>query len=291
MAKLLKVAMMYDFDKTLSPKDMQEYDFIPDIGIKNPTTFWEESNQLARGNNMDKVLAYMYLMIQKANEKNRPLTRQAFVEKGRKVELFNGVTSWFDRINAYGAALGLAIEHYIISSGLKEIVEGTSIARYFKAIFASEFYYDAGGTAKWPAMAVNYTSKTQFLFRINKGILDVTDDDRINIYVVEEKRPIPFARMIYLGDGLTDVPCMKLVKVNGGHSIAVYQPGSAPKKKLAEDLVKENRVNFIASADYSEGKSLEKIIHGILNKITADARLMKLQPVLAEEQASRRLWE
>lgn len=282
MSKYLKVAMMYDFDKTLSPKDMQEYDFIPDIGIKNPATFWEESNELAKRNNMDKVLAYMYLMIQKANEKNRLLTRQAFVDKGKKVELFNGVTTWFDRINAYGAANGLETEHYIISSGLKEIVEGTSIARHFKAIFASEFYYDASGMAKWPAMAVNYTSKTQFLFRINKGVLDVTDDSRINNYVMEENRPIPFARMIYLGDGLTDVPCMKLVKVNGGHSIAVYQPGSSPKKKLAEQLVKEDRVNFIASADYSEAKNLEKIIHGIIDKIVADARLMKLQPVLPE---------
>jgi len=268
---------MYDFDKTLSPKDMQEYDFIPNIGIK-PEAFWKESNELAKKNNMDKILAYMYLMIKKAGEHDVPITRESFVDKGKRVELFKGVKTWFDRVNEYGKNKGINVEHYIISSGLKEIVEGTPIADKFTKIFASEFYYDVNKVAKWPAMAVNYTSKTQFLFRINKGILDVTDDTGINKYVREEERTIPFTNMIYIGDGYTDVPCMKLVKANGGHSIAVYQPGSPTKKEIAEKLIQENRVNFIASADYSAGKPLEKMVFVIIDKIYADTIVNKLKP-------------
>jgi hypothetical protein len=275
--KSTKIAIMYDFDKTLSPKDMQEYDFIPNIGIK-PEAFWKESNELAKKNNMDKILAYMYLMIKKAGEHDVPITRESFVDKGKRVELFKGVKTWFDRVNEYGKNKGINVEHYIISSGLKEIVEGTPIADKFTKIFASEFYYDVNKVAKWPAMAVNYTSKTQFLFRINKGILDVTDDTGINKYVREEERTIPFTNMIYIGDGYTDVPCMKLVKANGGHSIAVYQPGSPTKKEIAEKLIQENRVNFIASADYSAGKPLEKMVFVIIDKIYADTIVNKLKP-------------
>ncbi len=277
--KTVKVAIMYDFDKTLSPKDMQEYDFIPDIGIK-PSAFWKESNDLAKNNNMDKILAYMYLMIKKAGENNIPITRESFVGKGKHVELFKGVTTWFDRVNEYGKTKGIVIEHYIISSGLKEIVEGTPIADKFTKIYASEFYYDVNKVAKWPAMAVNYTSKTQFLFRINKGVLDVTDDFEINRYIQKEDRVIPFTNMIYIGDGFTDVPCMKLVKVNGGHSIAVYQPGSTTKKETAEKLIQENRVNFMAGADYSAGKTIEKIVFGIVDKVYADSIVNKMKSKL-----------
>jgi 2-hydroxy-3-keto-5-methylthiopentenyl-1-phosphate phosphatase len=272
----IKVAIMYDFDKTLSPKDMQEYDFIPDVGIK-AAAFWKESYDLAKNNNMDKILAYMYLMIKKAGENNIPITRESFVDKGKHVELFKGVKTWFDRITEYGKKKGIIVEHYIISSGLKEIVEGTPIADKFTKIYASEFYYDVNKVAKWPAMAVNYTSKTQFLFRINKGVLDVTDDFEINRYIKKEERVVPFTNMIYIGDGFTDVPCMKLVKVNGGHSIAVYQPGSAIKKETAEKLIQENRVNFIASADYSAGKPIEKIVFGIIDKIYADSIVNKMK--------------
>ena len=188
---------------------------------------------------------------------------------GRDIEYFPGVTDWFDRINAFGQSLGLEVEHYIISSGLKEIIEGTSIAREFKEIFAAFFVYDEHGRPIWPAAAVNYTSKTQFLFRINKGILDVTEDQALNEYTPDERRRIPFSNMIYIGDGLTDVPCMKLVKRNGGISIGVYQESAA----IVDDMLFNGRVDFVLSADYRADSPMEQTVQAALMRIAAQSRL------------------
>ena len=230
------IAIMYDFDKTLSPKDMQEYSFIPQIGMQ-PKDFWAESNRLS--SKMDSILAYMYLMIDKANANHTPIRRADFVKLGKDIEFFPGVAQWFSMINVFAKESGAKVEHYIISSGLKEIIEGTEIAKAFKEIYACEFYYDQNDVAVWPQMAVNYTTKTQFLFRINKGVSDLSDNVTLNKYVPEDERRIPFRNMIYVGDGLTDVPCMKLVKTNGGKSIAVYPKG---KKTKVADLLRHGRV-------------------------------------------------
>lgn len=262
--KTITVAVMYDFDKTLSPSNMQEYGFIPAVGM-TADAFWRASEQLAMTHQMDRILAYMFLMLQSAEGKT-PITRKAFVEKGETVSLFPGVLDWFDRINDYGRQLGVTVEHYIISSGLAELIEGTPIHKQFKRVFASRFYYDINDVARWPAVAVNFTSKTQFLFRINKGVLDVSNDDDLNTYVPEPDRPVPFSRMIYIGDGFSDVPCMKLVKSGGGHSIGVY---SGQHRDIVSRLLEQNRVDFVAKADYSQGKELEKTIFSILDLITA----------------------
>ena len=217
------VAIMYDFDKTLCTKDMQEYAFIPSLGMTAPD-FWSEVRDMTDREEMDNILAYMFIMVEKAREKHIPITRQMFQEMGAHVEFFKGVTGWFDRITAFGEAVGVQVEHYIVSSGIKEIIEGTEIADHFKKIYACEFLYDESGSIQWPKYAVNYTAKTQFLFRINKGILtiDSKSADILNGYTPEDDRRVPFYNMIYIGDGLTDVPSMKLVKLNGGQSIAVY---------------------------------------------------------------------
>jgi hypothetical protein len=258
------VALMYDFDKTLSPRDTQEYAFIPEIGMES-TSFWDECAKTMRENNMDQILAYMYVMYAKARNK-MVLTRDVFHAQGRKVQLFPGVPSWFARVNRYAAQKGLAVEHYIISSGLKEIIEGTKIAQQFKMIYASEFLYDQGGVAVWPAMTVNFTSKTQFLFRINKGVLDITENNLLNQYTPQNKRRIPFTHMIYIGDGLTDIPCMKLTKFNGGHSIAVYQ---GERSQQANEWLLDERVDFAVPADYQKGSSLEQIVLSILDQIAS----------------------
>ena len=258
------VAIMYDFDKTLSTKDMQEYAFIPGIGM-TAEEFWGECNRLTKENNMDQILSYMYVMIKEARGK-KLLNRTEFNKLGESVELFSGVADWFERVNAYGASIGVAVEHYIISSGIKEIIEGTPIAKYFKEIYAAEFLYDDDGVPVWPAMAVNYTSKTQFLFRINKGVLDVTEHKELNTYTAEEERRVPFSNMIYIGDGFTDVPCMKLVKVNGGHSIAVYSSDD----DTAHDIMKQGRVDYMAKTDYREGEKLEGTVFAILDLIKAN---------------------
>lgn len=222
------IALMYDFDKTLCTKDMQEYSFILKVQM-SPADFWIESNALAKDKKMDKILAYMYLMLKKANAADQPIRRQDFVELGKDLEYFPGVEDWFSRITHFVEDMDVIVEHYIISSGLKEIIEGSSIYGFFSNVFACEFLYDVNGVACWPKNSVNYTTKTQFLFRINKGVLDLSNDSDLNKYTPEDDRPIPFRNMIYIGDGLTDVPCMKLVKANGGYSIAVYKEGERGK--------------------------------------------------------------
>ena len=264
------VAIMYDFDKTLSPKDMQEYGFISELGMKSED-FWEKSRLNMVNHNMDQILAYMLTMLQEA-EGRMLLTRNIFNEMGRNVKLFEGLETWFDRINLYGEKLGLDIEHYIISSGLKEIIQGTEIAHNFKEIYAAEYCYNENNMPIWPAMAVNYTSKTQFLFRINKGVLDVTEHKGLNESTPDNKKRIPFCNMIYIGDGLTDVPCMKLVKINGGHSIAVYHDDRC----IADSLISQGRVDFVVSADYRENSEMEKTVQTILNQIAALNKVLKL---------------
>ncbi len=261
------VALMYDFDKTLSPKNMQDYGFMDGLGM-SPEEFWSEVTRLTRKNNMDSILSYMYMMLDKG--KGRMLTRREnFNALGKSVRLFPGVRSWFGRVNDYCGSKGLKCEHYIISSGLKEIIEGTEIADEFKEIYAAEFLYGENGLARWPAMAVNFTSKTQFLYRVNKGVLDVTDQHSLNTYVPDDERRVPFSNMIYFGDGDTDVPCMKLTKVNGGHSIAVYQDD----EKEAEKLIREGRVDFAFPADYRKGKKIEKTVFTIIDGISAIEQL------------------
>jgi len=178
--------------------------------------------------------------------------------------------------NAYGKRQGLAVKHYIVSSGLREMVQGSPISKKFERVFASAFAYDVHGVAYAPALALNYTTKTQYLFRINKGTLDVWDNRVINAYVPQAKRPVPFERMIYLGDGETDVPCMRLVKDQGGHSLAVYRKGKHGAKSVAEKLIEEGRVNFTAVADYAEGSDIDQQVKAVLDRISADVRLDQL---------------
>lgn len=254
--------LIYDFDKTLSPANMQEYGFLPDLSIR-PDDFWAECREFALKNRMDGVLAYMYKMVEKAKDV-MPLTRDALNRLGETVDFFPGVESWFRRINDYGASIGLEVQHYIVSSGLQEIIEGSRIAHEFKAVFACSFCYGEDGRALWPATAVNYTSKTQYLFRINKGIPDITNDEDLNKFTPEDRRPIPFRNMIYVGDGLTDVPSMKMTRAKGGCSIAVHSPGDT---RIADDMLVQSRADFSIEADYSSGSVMERTVQTLLRQI------------------------
>lgn len=266
------IAIMYDFDKTLSTKDMQEFAFIPKLGM-TADDFWHKSEEIARKENMDPINAYLYVMLRAARDKQISVTRDKFVELGRNIEYYPGVLEWFDLINNFGKENKVQIEHYIISSGLKEIIEGSSLAHKFKKIYACEFYYDENGVAAWPKLTVNYTNKTQFLFRINKGVLDVYEDKKLNNYTPDNERRIPFRNMIYIGDGLTDVPCMKLVKLNGGQSIAVFKNR---KKQTAKQLLNEKRVDFITKADYSSDGELYNIVCNIIKKMAMEDNLVRV---------------
>lgn len=269
------IAICYDFDGTLSPGNMQEHSYFPELAI-SPKNFWSESKKRAKTHDADEILTYMRLMIEKATEEsNVRVTRASFADFGRRVSLFDGVREWFKRIDKYGKDNGVKIEHYIISSGIKEMIEGTPIARHFHKIYASAFMYNQHGVAYWPAQAINYTTKTQFLFRINKGQLDAWDNSRINTFIAKDARPIPFSRMIYIGDGATDIPCMKLVKAQGGYSIAVYQPRKKTKKLAADKLKEEDRVNFVALADYSLDGLIDKQVKAVIRKMVADHAVLK----------------
>lgn len=270
------VALIYDFDGTLSPGNMQEFGFIQAIE-KSPEKFWKMSDEIAIDQDASNILSYMKLMFDEARNKGIRLRKKDFQNFGRKVELFSGVREWFQLTKRYGKEHGVTVEHYINSSGLAEIIEGTPIAGEFKRIFACSFLYDENGEAVWPGVAVDYTAKTQFLFKINKGILSIRDNKLVNESQSEDKKRIPFPHMVYFGDGQTDVPCMKIVKMFGGHSIAVYNPEIPGKKASARKLLNQERVNFIAPAEYTEDSLNYKIVCSIIDKIKADYELQRLK--------------
>ena len=261
------LAICYDFDKTLSPDDMQAQGFIQSLNV-DVNEFWRESNMLAKDHDMDNNLSYMYMMATKSYGKQF-LTKEVLAEYGSKVTLYNGVNTWFERIRQFGLKQGVQIEHYIISSGLKEMIEGTEMAKNgaFKKIYASAFMFDDKGVAVWPAQAINYTNKTQFLFRIQKGVLDINDPG-VNDYILPEEQRVPFRNMIYIGDSDTDIPCMSLVNINGGHSIGVYDPDSKNKEKVYK-MMQHHRIRSYASADYTDGSDLDTVVKQIIQKTAA----------------------
>ena len=261
------LAICYDFDKTLSPDDMQAQGFIQSLNV-DVIEFWRESNTLAKDHDMDNNLAYMYMMATKSYGKQF-LTKEVLAEYGSKVTLYNGVNTWFERIRQFGLKQGVQIEHYIISSGLKEMIEGTEMAKNgaFKKIYASAFMFDDKGVAVWPAQAINYTNKTQFLFRIQKGVLDINDVG-VNDYRRPEEQRVPFRNMIYIGDSDTDIPCMSLVNINVGHSIGVYDPDSKNKEKVYK-MMQHHRIRYYAPADYTDGSDLDTVVKQIIQKTAA----------------------
>jgi haloacid dehalogenase-like hydrolase len=278
-ARLLEMAIAYDFDGTLAPGNMQEHSFIPGLGMKKEQ-FWTEAKAMAKHEDMDEILAYMFVMLERSRDR-WPITKKSFKQHGRTIRFFPGVASWFGRHNAYAKQKGIRLKHYIISSGLREMINGTPIAKEFEHVFASGFAYDKNDVAHWPALAVNYTNKTQYLFRINKGINNSFDNTRINAFVPNNLRPIPFSNMVYIGDGETDVPCMKMLKHQGGYSIAVYgssrakSVGRPSAKQTALRLIEEKRADYAVPADYTRDSKLDHLIKGVIDAIAVQGRLAK----------------
>ena len=264
------VAIIYDFDNTLSTKDMQEFTFIPSLGI-TADEFWAQCDKTSHEYSMDHILAYMYLMAKMSKQSGVPLSADKLREMGKGVEFFDGVKEWFARINNFGASLGLEVRHYIISCGLKAMIEGCDIAHEFYNIFACDYVYEQNAEPAWPSVAINYTSKTQFLYRINKGVEDVGEHKRLNMYMPKNQRVVPFCNMIYVGDGLTDVPSMKLARQRGGYAIGVYR-----NPEDASYLVDEERVDFYVKSDYTENSQMDEAMKAILQKICAQTRFWQL---------------
>ena len=274
------LAICYDFDKTLSPDDMQAQGYIQSVGF-DVGEFWKQSNGLASGNDMDQNLAYM-LMMKQAAEGKKLFTRDELMKCGGQVALFPGVRGWFERMRSYGESHGVIVEHYIISSGLKEMIEGTAVAGAFKKIYASSFYYNEKGVATWPAQVVNYTNKTQFLFRIEKGVLDINDPGINDSFAPDEMR-VPFRNMVYIGDSDTDVPCMKLVNTYGGYSIGVYNADSKDKTKVYK-MMRDNRIKYYAPADYSDGSEIDGLLKAIIDRTAKNEALESRSYAYKNEQ-------
>ena len=282
--KLTKIAFIYDFDETLSTTYMQDYILIPALGDK-PDHFWEKANAWSRQHGADQITGSMYYIQYIAKERNIPLTKEFLAECGKNIKYFEGVEQWFDRINEYGRKLDLEIEHYIISAGIEGIIAGTSIRKHFKDVFGCSYVYGNDGTPIWPARVVNYSTKTQYIAKINKG-LSKTEDRAVNEYMPDEERPIPHRRMIYFGDGMTDIPSMKIIKERGGNAIAVYRPKSK-HRKTALKLLMDNRVNFALPADYRENSELDHVVKTILDKLAKERDLDVLK--VKEDKKKRQI--
>ena len=272
------IAFMYDFDKTLSTTDMQNYSFIPNLGM-TPDEFWNATGEFSKENEVERVLSYMYMMIKKCKDAGIPITREYLRECGKNIKFYPGVDGWFERVNEYAESKGLKLEHYLVSSGTKEIVEGCKIANYFDKIYGCEFLYDENGEACWPKLAINFTQKTQFFFRIAKGATETIDDAGVNAKSSEHR--IPYRNIVYFGDGMTDIACMTLVKKNNGTSIAVY---SGDENENVKQIFSDNRVNYYAKADYSKGRKLDTLCKLIIDKIAVLTQLDKKEKELAEQQ-------
>lgn len=273
MTKPLRTAIVYDFDGTLAPGNMQEHSLLPDyLGI-SPAEFWARVGKEKIAADADQILTFLRHLLLRASEVGKPITREVLREHGARVPFFDGVTTWFDRIDEHARARNLALEHYVISSGNEEMIEGTSIFPKFRRVFASRYFYDAENVARWPAVSINYTTKTQYLFRINKGIDNHWNNEAVNRWQPNDERPLPFSRIIYLGDGDTDIPSMKMVRHQGGHSIAVFDPERWARRELQDNvynLIAEDRASFVAPADYTDGSQLDITVKGILGRIARD---------------------
>lgn len=267
-----RAAIVYDFDGTLARGNIQEGTFLPGVGIE-PKTFWEDVKSRARQHDSDEILVYMWRMLEVARAKGMAVTRDMLLSHGQKAALFPGVQTWFDRINRYAADRSLQLDHYVISSGTHEMIEGCPIADRFRAVYASRFIYDDAGEAVWPGVAINYTTKTQYLFRINKGVENSWDNESVNRWKPMDERPVPFSRMIFVGDGDTDIPSMKMVRHQGGYSIGVFDEGKfrSGSQRNIYRLIAEDRVNFVAPANYCDGSQLDVTVKGILGRFARTA--------------------
>ena len=261
--KEIKVALIYDFDKTLSTDDMQAFGFIQNLGME-VDDFWDMCGKFSKENNVENILSYLYITLKMAKEKGIKLSKKYFEKCGKDVKFFKGVETWFERINAYAKKIGVTVEHYVVSSGLTQIIKGTKIAKHFKLIYACDYAYE-NGEPIWPALSLNYTNKTQFLYRINKGCFDVIDK-AVNEEMPYEKRPMPFTNMIYVGDSATDIPCMRMMVKSGGTAVGLYQPNTKNETYL-RDLLRRDRISFVASADYTENSEFDIVIKEVINKI------------------------
>lgn len=266
----MKCALVYDFDGTLARGNCAEHGLMPALGLSDDSDFWSRVQHKNGERDGDEILTYLGELALRAREagKRTELTPLRLNAHGASIPLFPGVEDWFESINRFAQDHGIALSHYVVSSGLEDMIRGTAIASHFRRIFGCRYHYDEKtGDAKWPAVAINYTTKTQYLFRINKGIENSWDNQKVNEYTEPRDRPFPFERMIYFGDGDTDIPAMKMVKTQGGCSIAVFDGqkwGESRTQEKIEKLISEDRASYVVPGDYTVGSQLDVTVRGTL---------------------------
>lgn len=263
------IGLIYDYDQTLSPNYMQDEVLFPHFGI-NPTQFWKKSRELVDSEGYDGELAYLKALLDYL-AMDRP-TNADLRRLGGNLKFYPGLPALFEELNVVltdqHCMLGIKVEHYIVSSGLKALLDGSQLAPHVKKIFGCEFGEDADGRITFPKRVISHTTKTQYLFRINKGMLEPNED--VNDHMAPELRPIPFQNMIYVGDGPTDVPCFTLMKKYGGHALAVYNPTETNRssfKKCYQLSALADRVKHIAPADYRPGSHLRLLLEEMVTEI------------------------
>jgi haloacid dehalogenase-like hydrolase len=282
------IAIVYDYDQTLSPAYMQDDVIFPAFGI-NAERFWQRCAELVQNEGYDQELAYMKSLLDYLSV-DRPTNAQ-LQTLGGKMKLYRGLPEMFvefqeNLLNGAHTAAGIRVEHYVLSSGLKVLIEGSTLRPYLRAAFGCEFAESSEGRITFPKRVISHTQKTQYLFRINKGLLDMTQD--VNDHMPAEIRPIPFENMVYIGDGPTDVPCFTIMKKNGGHAIAVYNPDDRDRlsfRKCFNLATHADRVRHIAPADYRRNSHLRLLLEEMVSEI-AD-RIMSAQRTANEAATIR----
>jgi hypothetical protein len=273
------IALVYDYDQTLSPFYMQDDVIFPAFGI-NGAKFWERCADLVQAQGYDHELAYMKCLLDYL-AMDRP-TNQQLKQLGAKMRLYKGLPEMFEEFNLdlleeHHSAAGIHVDHFVVSSGLKVLIEGSQLRPYLREIFGCEYAEDPEGKITFPKRVISHTQKTQYLFRINKGLLDMAQD--VNDHMPDDARPVPFPNMIYIGDGPTDVPCFTIMRKNGGHAIAVYNPDDPSRasfKKCYSLSSHADRVRHIAPSDYRRGSHLrlllEESVREIADRILGDRK-------------------
>ena len=256
------IAIVYDYDRTLSPRPMQEDVIFERIGVE-ASKFWSMADELKGNKSYEDELAWIRLLLD--NPSFRCLSNLDLEGMGRNLKFYPGVPEMFAELEVglhsdKYLRHGVALEHYIVTSGLKSVLAGSILSQNVQAIFGCELDEDEEGRVYWPKRIISHTAKTQYLFRITKGLEYVDLSHDVNDHMPEPERRIPFSNMLYIGDGPTDVPCFAVISSRGGKSLAVYDPSSKVSFATCMSLREAQRVDEIAEADYRQNTHLRRLM-------------------------------
>jgi phosphoglycolate phosphatase-like HAD superfamily hydrolase len=270
-----RIGIIFDFDETLAPDSTSSFLESLDVDVKD---FWlNQVNPLYLKHGWDPIPAYLYKMIEVSQScPQKKITKKKLADFGKKLKFFNGVQTIFGQLEKTAKKVNPAVQvdFFLISSGIRQILMNSKIAKYFKDIWACDFHYNSNGEIVFPKNIVSFTDKTRYLFQISKGIFG--PESRLNPFEVNKKVGqlyIPFNQMIIVGDGYTDIPLFSLIKKNDGTAIAVYNPTDKRKWTRAWGFVEDKRVTNLVPADYGKKHALNHILIMAVQTMASKLRL------------------